>query len=278
MPDRKDHTVIMSIERFESVAAYLAHVAGTEDNYRHSRDWDLGIKGSEAVTRATFGDPEIGPSTAAKLDKLSPQIGTSDRPAWVPHVMGQRVSVPAYLAGNPMSMRRKVRQATESRHVAIYADLVSSIGIGASDLLARGTTILALLESLQRQNVACDVFALIPTHAANADGELIQVIRLESRPLDLSTSGFALAHPAFVRNVGYGYAERRHGFNGEWSESFLRYGGASRSTAYENHIRGLLGMNPTDIYIPPVYYGDPLISNPIAWIEARLSQITGNAA
>lgn len=265
------------IKRYESVDAYLpearaALARGARNAHRqsHGYSWDLGVSCPEAIQRATYGDASLGRKVSDVVDRIAPSIGDDARMRFAPALAGSRVNVPAFLSGNPYAMRRRVRTESSVQHVAIYVELACSAGIEAEKMVARGATILALLESLQQRQVSVDLYLVCTLDAKNRSMDHYQVIRVESKPLDLSTAGFAIAHPAFTRNCCYATAEM-DGYCGWWSPTTMRLGGTS--TAYEAHFRELFELAPSDIYIPQTQSHDTLINDPTAWIETRLSQV-----
>lgn len=263
----------MSLTRFDSLSSYLA-VATSRPIFRfnNGHDWDFGVSPDEAVTRATHGDPKVTPSFIEGLDRLETDTEESPRRRWTPSVAGGRVSVPAYLAGHPHSMRRRTPREIAARHVAVYVDVAASAGTSAQDMLARGTAVLALLEYLTRTQVAVDLFLVLDVGGgwdSSESSDITHVIRIPSTPLDLATAGFAIAHPAFARGVMYGVAQRE-GFTGSWSSLRTRCG----REGYAPKIRARLGLAPTDIYVPALTYEDRYDAS---WVEAQISQLRAAA-
>lgn len=251
-----------AILRFDSVAHFVEtfraekHQSWETFGYDGGYSWDLNVTGAEALDRALNGDPSIARTAIDLVSKIHTDLEGSSRTAWISHVSGSRVDVPAFVAGSPLSMRRRVKRE-QSRHVSVYVDMTCSAGIKATDMVKRGATILGFLESLQRNGVDVDLYLVT---ALGGRQDIHHVIRVESRPLDLSTAAFAIAHPSFSRNLCYGHAHH-YGFSGAWS--------SRRGT---DHMRSVLGLEPHDVYVPSVYYGDKAISQPVEWISERLSQ------
>ena len=108
--------------------------------------------------------------------------------------MGSRVLVPQYLANSPFCMNRRQKVASPVQHVSIYVAIAFCCDVTPEQMLKRGITILGLLEQLQARQVSTDLYLMSDTNGMT-DGDLHQIIRVESRPLDLSTSGFAQLTP-----------------------------------------------------------------------------------
>jgi len=243
--------------------------------------WDLGVHGPEACRMAVEGDPALIPGVMHYLDAMQDVFINGEVTRWSPEVSGPLVSVPSYLSGNPRCMRSLRKREGSARHVSIYVNGTCSAGIHASDMLKRGQAILALLESIQRCKISCDLFMVGSVNSCDAykRGDTYSVIRVESRPLDIGVSGFAVAHPAFTRNVIYALS-CRHGYSGGWPDTFDMFGrgndfDGNGFTPWDHYVRDILGMKPEDVYCPPVLYNDAIIGNPELWIKTRLSQILG---
>lgn len=261
----------MKIERFESVPSFCAHVRkiGVRES-GNGHEWDLGVSGPEALKRGEMGDPTIATETSAIMDRIVPSFREEEASRWVAAPMGTRVSVPEYLGGNPMCMRRRAKRETTARHLSIYVDLGCAAMVGASHMMKRGATILGFLEWLTRHGINVDLY-LVSGAGTREVQDLYHVVRCDTRPLDISVSGFAIAHPAFARHVAFS-AETPYGFRGAFSASSVKY--RRDPQGYERFMRGLLDMQPGDIYVPESYAYDPLVTDPVKWVEERVSQIS----
>jgi len=278
----------MRVERFESIESY-AKLVGERQNYSEesggfgygSSSWDDGIGFSSAIKLSIHGHPPLVGQTAAAVDSLVTefQIRQESRKAYISHVSGSRVSVPEYLAGSPFCMKRKAAIQRPERAINIYVCTTCAAAVSAQNMLKRGVTIMALLEYLQLTQVSVELFLTAETHG-RTDGDFIQVIKVESNPLDLSTASFAIAHPAFARHVTYTMAKAMDGFNGAWGREHNNSCSGSSSWGVFNpelylpKISKAVGMSPGDIYIPaPTYNDDEIISHPDMWLSKRIETI-----
>jgi hypothetical protein len=263
------------IRRWDSVEAYAAYAAPlvkeTKFTYSRSHDWDLGVSGHEAVIRAIEGDPEILGLATKVVDRIQLGAGEQMRMVTELDMAGTRVCVPSYLGGRPDCMARRVRAPRTTPHVSVYVGVCSSCGISADQLLQRGAALVGLLESLQTMQIGVDLYLFADTYG-ETDCDYYQVIQVESRPLDLSTAAFAIAHPAFGRNVTYGMADVEQKAGGRWPGS---HDGSGIGTRYLQHLRDMFGMGPEDILVPSPHCTDPLIANPVEWVNERVQQLTG---
>jgi len=277
---------------YGSVHEYMRAVGPeTITGVQRGENWDAGVSPQDACTRAIMGDPTIVSQFDATIASVTAGIETTQRPGYVVDWYGSRVDMGRYVAGLPNCMRRRARRATDTRHVSVYVSLVCSAGIRADMMLKRGSAILGFLAVLQSQNIGVDLYLVADMQGARArrtgredqsgitldmvlDGDCTQVIRVESRPLDLSQTGFVIAHPAFTRHITYTFG-KRYGFHGSWSATFDRSGGHSDPLAYSKAMAAKLGLNETDVFIPPAHSGDEIVRDPQAWILARVTQCLG---
>lgn len=259
----------MRVERYNSVESYSRLVETAKDYQDMCPDlsWYGGISFNESLDKARVGDTSVVSDYQRKVDNLidAMQNASEPRKIYENSVCGTRVSVPDYLGGNPFNMKRKVVREIENRSVHIYVSTTCSAAISAEKMIARGATILALIEYLQMCRYAVQLSLLSETHGRTT-GDLIQVISVET-PLNLSTAGFAIAHPAFARHLTYSYARKIDGFNGCWGASHYR-------DDYKQLLSKALNMNIGDVYIPPPVYNDEeIMSKPDIWLKNKISQI-----
>lgn len=239
-----------------------------------SKSWDGGVSTLEATNRALNGDASLVAMATSAIDKIETTVEGNVRAQNEYSFSGSRVSVPSYLSGNPRAMVRRVKREMPTRSISIVVSTTCSGDIGADIMLKRGCTILALLELLQAQQIQVELSLLAETHG-KTDGDLYQLIRIESKPLDLSTAAFAIAHPAFARNMTYAMSHHLDGFNGGWPKS-RPFGGRSAMSVWYGNLRKTLGLTDSDLLIEGASSWDPLVARPEEWIKERMSQLTGS--
>lgn len=281
------------LKRFDSIDAFLQGVrdTGALDHpryvgYKHvsrARLWDLGVSTEEAMRLAKEGDVSLVQKAENLVGKhLAHHLASGLGEAWGPSIAGNRVIVPAYLANSPLSMARKQKRDRHVNTMSIYVSTVSEYKIPAEKLLYRGCVILALLSYLQSMRISTDLYMVAELDSLyrggpDNDGESFVAVQVESRPLDLSVAGFAIAHPAFGRHLQYAYAAQNMGYLNSWPRKWFElgaaYSGTGNSKKYEAHVRQVLDMQPHDIWVPSVVSGDELLNDPEKWLSARISQL-----
>jgi len=251
------------IQRYDSLAQFV-EVAKDCPNGNASYTWCGNISHNETVQLALNGDDKLVPEAEKLLEKLDSDIEIA-RPEWVPSIAGAFPSVPDYLAGLPDSMRTMHPTMRDTTPVSIYVSTTSSAGIDADTMMKRGVAILALLMKLQQMRPV-QLFLLAELHG-RTDGEYLQVIRIESTPLNLSTACFVLTHVGFARHLTYGVAHAKDSFNGQWPRMYD--GGGSQ---WEEHVREVLGMNPQDVYVGAARIWDDVVRRPVEWVNKQVAQ------
>lgn len=264
------------IHRFESVDSFIAACGEKVKNHRcadswHEHDWALGITWQQAYRKAIEGDAGLASAMSESIEKINIGIGPVERMSDLPSVAGYRVVVPDYLGGNPRNMRRRTVTERQMPHVSIYICYYASAGVDALALMKRGSAILAFIEALQMRRIGADIYLVGEVggvQKSDAD-DRYTIIRVENRPLDLSTAAFALAHPAFGRQISIDW-DIAHGSpeHGPWPHNY-------RSPGYQARLAEILEAPPGAIIIPSTYLDDHIIfTNPERWVTERLQQLS----
>lgn len=230
--------------------------------------WQLNTTFEETCDKALSGSLETAAEATRLVDNIDTNVGAECRlrPERVV-AGGTRVNVPAYLSDSPACMVRRTRQPTSTRHVNVFVGICAQANIGPKECLARGCTILGLLEALQRSQIGVKL-SLYTELGTPKYRNYIQVIEVDSTPLDLSTSAYAIAHVAFSRMVCFAEGETK-GFDGSWAYDRL-------GARYNDQLREWLGASPTDIIVSSSHINE-VSGNPKNWIEKQFHQIVKEA-
>jgi hypothetical protein len=129
---------------FDSVREMGAHAETSRPKRERlaARSWTGGHDWRESVRVAQTGDLSGVAKSDALLAKMEQYALPTSRREWRDDVCGSIPNVPAFIAGHPLSMRRRARSENEASPIAIVADLSTSAGISADDLSRRGAAIL----------------------------------------------------------------------------------------------------------------------------------------
>ena len=232
-----------------------------DDNYSHMDDnsyyggnWTNNSRWNDLITKCYYGDTSLVAKAEEFISKLSVKIETPEA-EWTTEQVGWFPSVPDHIAGVPEDMRKRKFVTSEQSPVKIWVDCTTSSGISASDMLARGTAILALVLKLQRfrpvELIQCCLYT-----------DKCLTIRHATRPMCLATLAYALTNVGFTRRVLYHAIQPLDGGRVNYSEYEMRKRLASR------------GVKPQDVCIPGVLLGDALIKDGLGWVQNKLNELT----
>lgn len=253
-----------------SIAQALPKLRQTHIQWGAVNGWASGSETpAMAMEYARTGNAALVPMAEAFLDQITADVETA-RAEWVPSPVGAFPIVPDYLSGRPDSMRRRVQVDSPMAPVRVMCDLTSSAGVGFEALQKRGAAVLALVMALAQQGRAVELWAgcqLARDTRGGAAGCLM--VQLPSHPLHVGVCAHALTSSVWTRQIGYEFLVQTEGTTGSWAwtvpnspREMARYVSLSRQT---------LSMGPQDVFVPPVFITDPIIANPVEWVNNALS-------
>jgi len=254
--------------RFADTPGEMADYAMRRAPYMRGADeWSGGLDAKESVRRCHYGDlSRVAPSDAL-LSRFERFAFQSVRREWRDDISGQVPNVPAFIAGTPLSMRRRAKVESPAAPLAIVVDLTSSANISPEMLERRGAAILAIVRVLSARRPV-ELWAGTMTDANGRKNASAHFARIETAPLDLARAAFVLVSPAFPRQLCYG-ASRADGFEGAWP-----YGNDDASRRFMADILRPAMTHVEDfLAIPAAHSGDEMTRNPEAWIEATLARL-----
>jgi hypothetical protein len=191
--------------------------------------------------------------------------------------------VGAYLSGNPNSMRRWVTELDSSEQGAIrlIVDRTASCGVSPAEIRAKGIAMLALTMALQSVRPV-ELYAAVSFEAPgpkNGTGDrysrpnrtACMLVRIGSRPLDLSSAGFALWSPLFLRRLGFSVLQKVAEGLAILDPKATRTHGGTSLPLPRIPIAEQVKAGPGDL----VFAGQALDDNraiakdPLAWVKAQ---------
>ena len=236
----------------------------TEKHGRETSSWSGNMSGRDSVNCLRNGDLSGVKAADEYLSKIESLLAFETQ-TWkvVSDVSGGVPNVPAFLAGHPLSMRRRQRQVSQQGPIAVVCDLTSSGGIRAEDVRKRGCAILALVRALTTLRPV-ELWALV---GLGRHGQACEIMtRISTTPLDLGRAAHMLTHPSVSRGLGYGYLQTVHHSGGDWNFGNITL---QRDTARELLMR-VMNAAAEVLYVPPVYGTDKAINEPVAWLKDML--------
>lgn len=234
-----------------------------------SSNWRGNIDSVEAIEACRNGDLSRVAKSDALLAKMEAHALPTARRAWRDDVCGSIPNVPAFVAGHPLAMRRRVRGESESAPLAIIADLTSSAGVSTRDVETRGAAILALVRALAARRPVelwvCAGLGWRGNHAAFA------VVRIETAPLDLARAAFAITHPAMSRGLLYKTLQKTPEIRSEGTWPF-QLGGPLTRAEMECVFAPVMTHVTETLCLPGIHKDDESVTDPEAWIARQLAE------
>ncbi len=266
--DRTDYWIMADAAELPTLFGALGDVRLRDIDTRSK--W-FGGNSAQIAERCKKGDASIVPASDALLSEMSAYTMTTARRGYLMDVAGAVPSVPAYLSGNPLNMRRRVKTQDEYAPLAIIYDPTCSANIKPSQIFDRGIVVLALVRALAGlRPIELWVAGGLDADSGKNGGYF--AARVETAPLDLARAAWMLTSADFPRGVAYGVIKQQFNARGAWP--------------YGNH-QASLGINFRDIVlqafphvsdvlaIPAIHSSDELLTNPKSWLKRTFNELAG---
>jgi hypothetical protein len=216
------------------------------------------------------GDRSIVVKAEAMLGKLLDVTMQTPRREWNPSPVGAYPIVPEVLAGSPTPMRESRATQSELGPVGVYVNVSTSAGMDAEDIFKRGVVITALISKLQAVRPV-DLYLMAANTREGHSGRNVVIVRLDTRPLDLSVVGFALSSVAVYRQIFIRLL---------WKISPRVTIGMPFPQEFKADLSGrtreFCGIGEQDIYIGMSYLDfKEMIKRPIEWVNGHLERLGG---
>lgn len=252
---------------------------------KNSDSWS-GLPYDQALEKLRLGDD----SRAILAEKVMQDVMASDiitlgRPEIVPAIVGSIPNVPAVLAGMPETMltRSKTDAYSASAPIRIFLDVGISAGVTVPQLIKRGVAALAFT-MVMKQIRPIELYALINYLPGGCSGyglnsndvAAINIVRVETNPLDLGRSSWMLTDPAYARTLSFSTCAymtwdlhkmpRGDRWGVHWG-----YNSYPASEGYIEKVRKALDLQPQDIFIKGGALDDRLmLEKPVEWINRMI--------
>lgn len=253
------------IEFFDSIGDFRRVLDKITPDDGDASEWTGNESFADAKRNLLTGKLESAQAADKLIDKLTGESVELDTPQWQQSVAGYFPCVPAYVAGFPDAMWTQAIVSSDRAPVRVFASVCCSSGVDASDLEKRGVAILALCQKLQSvRPVELFIFA----DMGDSGHALMPCIKIETSPLDLATATYTLSAAGFLRQLCFKWAQQ-YGWGGRWAWNM-----DPRDSTAQKKTKQALRLNDNDLYIPGGYSSDPLIKNPVAWINEQVAKYT----
>lgn len=216
----------------------------------------------------TIGRLDLVAKSDALLDRFSVRFPSRRRRNF-DDVCGAVPIVPAFIAGQPCSMRRREPTRDVDAPVALVLNTVLSAGCEHDVVIRRGVAVLALARMLHARRPV-ELWQVCELQVAAKDAGYL-FCRLDLATVDLAICAQVLAGTSHTRGLGYGAITCLWGSGGGWA--FNNHDLSIRH--FPDVCRWALPHVQDVLAIPGVHIDDPLSSDPDKWIVAKLAELTG---
>lgn len=234
------------------------------------KTWNGNLSNHESAKRVRSGDLSAVEKTDELLAKMESIIPQSQAWQVIASPVGAVPHIPNFIAGNPCSMRLRVRTRKESAPLSIAVDLACSAGISANDVHKRGVAILALVRGLAAVRPV-ELWAGCSIDAGYSNAAHIYT-QIETAPLDLARAAHVLTHASVPRSIIYEIGEADYGFQGHWPYS----GSGPDRELGADILKRAIGFSHDVLYVPPIFLHDEAVQNPTKWIADNLAAYGGD--
>jgi len=235
-------------------------------SYRDRHNSFAGVSPDAAANACINGDLECVSKAEALIESIHAAIETV-KAEWLPAPCGAFPVVADYLAGHPLSMRRKVHVGSEAAPIRVYVDVVSSGNIGADRLVTRGIALLAMTMILTRSRPV-ELNVISPVGGPQSS---IVVFPLPTQPLNVSVAAGVFTK-GIARALTYPFQESRFRFNGGWYKGIPGSGDLERYTAA---LRKALDAGPEDMIIAAPHSVDGSMTDPVGFVQKMIDKSQG---
>lgn len=264
VPDLNGRTI--QAYRFDGPGELADYYAGKGWQARENDPWTGSISQADALSACHTGRLDMVAQSDEYLTKFENVDLATSRHLWRDSVAGPFANVPAYIAGQPLSMRMRMRDSNASAPLCIVMDTTIGAEYRAEQISKRGSAVLALTRLLAVSRPV-ELWTLCATDADD-NNAFFSLVRIETAPLDLARAAFCMTHAAFPRMLQYQIGRKLHGYRGNWP--FYDYNATRRN------LRGLLPpLLPHAsefLAIPGAGNRDPMMSDPETWLRTALSE------
>jgi hypothetical protein len=249
--------------------------------FHRADSWVNHQDGQDSLRYMRGGDQRMVPASDAFLSQFEEINPPGPKFLVQDSVAGGCVNVGAFLAGSPMHMRLRTRNNIPTSPLCIVADMTSSCGIDATQLIKRGTAILALVRNLSSirpvelyvSGNACSGYRGGQGGARTAGHVLV---RIDAAPLDLSRACHMLTAPSVPRIINHEVFWNLHtdlnNARGAWCYN--------DETTFRKHAKDVyhrvLSHAETMIFLAPPHMNDEAITDPVRWVKDMLVKYGSN--
>lgn len=185
-------------------------------------------------------------------------------------VVGSLPNIPAFIAGQPMNMRRRVRLKRPQGPLVLFLETTGSSSTRGDLSAIRGSAMLALARILSSQR---PVDLYVCTTYGRRDTMNAVLCRVETTPLDLARACYTLVNLDTMSSIGYRVIQnfRADRDPGSWS-----YGETDLERRWCGEIFGrFLYPGSEFLYVPAAFGRDRNLHDAYVWLRDMLKKYGG---
>lgn len=213
-----EHTVKFA-DLFDYIEAAESGETDCSAGERHSRTlsaadyWDLEAGFDGALDLARRGWAEGRTRIEEMSHRFVEQVEGAHReafeqPVFTRSLVGSGVNVGRYIAGVPDAMTTRKRVEMEAPVVDVLCNVSASGGISADPYTIRGAAVAALVDLLELSGRRVRVTTVLHTTSDEGKYTCYVTVKHPGDPLQVDALAFALAHPAYMRRLGFSLMEQ----------------------------------------------------------------------
>ena len=186
---------------------------------------------------------------ASGLRRTMPHTGRV--PVMHPSVCGGGLSVPTYLAGNPLCFGLPEYKRAATEPITLWVALNAWGSISAAQVAKRSQCVLGLASLIDEERpINLNVYQYSTTGGNDREGCVVYPLGV--RPVDWAMAGALLGHTGMYRAASFGVISTICEYGG------MRFGGEDR--------RKVLRMRDDDIHVD-VWRGEDARMDPLDWVK-----------
>lgn len=258
------------IYSYDSLASLCSRIAGSSKSFPAS-EFNGHCSTRRAIELAKSGaEPKIMAEVRRIIDQIDTAFRDRPMPQWVETPAGAFPVVPEFLQGRPECMRSLQHIEHERAPIKIVIECSISVGVSNTGLIRRGAALTALIMRLVEERPV-DVQICWPMQTKQ--GPLVGLLRVNAAPVNPTEMAYLLAEPGFNRNLTHLVSCLDAGAELGSSLRFI-WGMDPDHPDRIELLRGILGLAPTDIFIPgaKLEKQGQIYLDPVGWVERRIRE------
>lgn len=211
------------------------------------------------------GDETYVTKAQSIVDQLTLEISTPKRER-TKKVYGNYPNVAAYVRGEPRNMWHTRKTNNTRTPIRLWVGLTSSAIIPNEQLIERGAALAAF--AIAMANIRPVIITpFVCLSSSDRRRNMLISWDISTQPIVLSEI-MSLTRPEVTRYIGIEACRHQYGQEASHDPGF------HKDSWDEAKMRKHLNAKPDDLYLPPIHRDDPLLDNPIKWIQDNIAKFT----